>query len=177
PAVVFPDVEREIDRPLQTNTAQFYPGRTVDVIIIGGGYTGLSAALHLAQSSNYKVVVLEAGRIGSGPSGKSMGHVVGLQAEEPAILAHCGAGLGSRLIEAGERGTALVKSLIEKHGIKCDVRDEGYLYIDKKGRQRVERDGTIAIDSYPYILGLAEVARRNGVEIYENTRATKLEDG
>ena len=44
-----------------------------DVAIIGGGYTGLSAALHLARDFNVDVVVLEAGHIGWGASGRNGG--------------------------------------------------------------------------------------------------------
>ena len=41
-----------------------------DVVVVGGGYTGLSAALHLAERG-YRVVLLEAERIGHGASGRS----------------------------------------------------------------------------------------------------------
>ena len=45
-----------------------------DVCVIGGGYTGLSAALHL-RKKGYDVVLLEAERIGWGASGRNGGHV------------------------------------------------------------------------------------------------------
>ncbi|MDE0849562.1 FAD-binding oxidoreductase, partial [Yoonia sp.] len=47
---------------------------TCDVCVIGGGYTGLSAALHLAQDG-YDVVLLEAQRVGFGASGRNGGQV------------------------------------------------------------------------------------------------------
>ncbi|MED5315144.1 MAG: FAD-binding oxidoreductase, partial [Pseudomonadota bacterium] len=45
-----------------------------DVCVIGGGYTGLSTALHLGQKG-YDVVLLEAERVGWGASGRNGGHV------------------------------------------------------------------------------------------------------
>jgi len=47
--------------------------QSCDVAIIGGGYTGLSAALHLARDFNVDVAVLEAGHIGWGASGRNGG--------------------------------------------------------------------------------------------------------
>ncbi|MFM2317380.1 MAG: hypothetical protein RLZZ215_1, partial [Pseudomonadota bacterium] len=47
---------------------------TADVCIVGGGYTGLSAALHLADAG-YQVVLLEAHRVGWGASGRNGGQV------------------------------------------------------------------------------------------------------
>ena len=47
--------------------------QSCDVAIIGGGYTGLSAALHLARDFNIDVAVLEAGHIGWGASGRNGG--------------------------------------------------------------------------------------------------------
>ena len=47
--------------------------QSCDVAIIGGGYTGLSAALHLARDFNVDVAVVEAGHIGWGASGRNGG--------------------------------------------------------------------------------------------------------
>ena len=49
-----------------------------DVCVVGGGFTGLSTALHLAQSG-YKVALLEAQRLGFGASGRNGGQVSGGQ--------------------------------------------------------------------------------------------------
>ena len=58
----------------QTTQAEPLSGsQSCDVAIIGGGYTGLSAALHLARDFNVDVAVLEAGHIGWGASGRNGG--------------------------------------------------------------------------------------------------------
>ena len=49
---------------------------TADVCIVGGGYTGLSAAIHLRQRG-YSVVLLEANRLGWGASGRNGGQIIG----------------------------------------------------------------------------------------------------
>src|SRR5687768_5173713 len=48
--------------------------RTADVCVIGGGYTGLSAALHLAEAGA-EIVLIEANRIGGGASGRNGGQI------------------------------------------------------------------------------------------------------
>ena len=48
--------------------------QTFDVCVVGGGYTGVSSALHLAQQG-FTVALLEAERIGFGASGRNGGHV------------------------------------------------------------------------------------------------------
>jgi gamma-glutamylputrescine oxidase len=64
--------------PLQGETA-------TDVCVIGGGYTGLSTAIHLRQLG-YNVTMLEANRVGWGASGRNGGHVgTGQRAEQEQL--------------------------------------------------------------------------------------------
>jgi gamma-glutamylputrescine oxidase len=94
---------------------------TADVCIVGGGYTGLSAALHLARSG-YQVVVLEANRIGWGASGRNGGQVgVGQRRGETELVAMFGLERARALWQLGRDATGLVRTLISRHAIDCDL--------------------------------------------------------
>ena len=71
--------------PLMPAFAPLKGEETADVCVIGGGYTGLSTALHLRQKG-YDVVLLEAERVGWGASGRNGGHVgTGQRADQSSI--------------------------------------------------------------------------------------------
>jgi glycine/D-amino acid oxidase-like deaminating enzyme len=91
----------------------------VGVAVIGAGFTGLSAALHLAEAG-VEVAVLEAKEIGWGASGRAFGQVVPyLKIGHRDILRHYGPERGSRVIDAIAAGPDLVFELIARHGIDC----------------------------------------------------------
>lgn len=93
-----------------------------DTCVVGGGYTGLSAALHLA-GRGYRVVLLEAERIGWGASGRNGGQIgTGPRQDEAAITAAHGANVARQLFGLAEAGKALVRHLVAAHGIDCDLR-------------------------------------------------------
>ncbi|MBT7758458.1 MAG: FAD-binding oxidoreductase, partial [Rhodospirillaceae bacterium] len=72
-----------------------------DVAIVGGGFTGLSAALHLALGGA-DVAVLEAGEPGWGASGRNGGQVIpGLKEDPREILKRFGPEQGEAMIKAG----------------------------------------------------------------------------
>ena len=101
-------------------------GRT-DVIVIGGGYTGLSAALHLAMRGA-KVVLLEAEEIGYGASGRNGGQVnPGLKPDPDQIIKVYGARLGARMLAFAGSAPDVVFNLIERHGISCEANRCGML--------------------------------------------------
>ena len=86
-----------------------------DVCIIGGGYTGLSAALHLAEKG-MDVVVLEAHRVGFGASGRNGGHVgSGQRLEQSALEKSVGKGDAHKLWDIAEEAKALVREIAGKH--------------------------------------------------------------
>ena len=86
-----------------------------DVCVIGGGFTGLSAALHLAQRG-YSVTVLEAHRVGFGASGRNGGQVgTGQRIDQDSLEASYGADTARRLWQIGEEAKGLVKSLMTDH--------------------------------------------------------------
>lgn len=103
-------------------------GRRVNVAVIGGGLTGISAALHLAEAGG-DVALLEAKDIGWGASGRAFGQVVPyLKHDHTGIIAHFGADRGNALIDAAAGGPDFVFGLIERHRIACDVVRTGLLF-------------------------------------------------
>ncbi|WP_029349760.1 FAD-binding oxidoreductase [Bosea sp. 117] len=102
-----------------------------DVCIIGGGYTGLSAALHLTEKG-YDVVLLEASRVGSGASGRNGGQIhSGQRRDQDWIEARMGRDDAMKLWRMAEEAKALLHDLIARHNIDCDVRP-GLIVADHK---------------------------------------------
>lgn len=102
-----------------------------DVCIIGAGYTGLSAALHLAQAGR-RVVVLEAHRVGWGASGRNGGQLgTGQRRDQDELEAMLGKSAAHDMWTLAEDAKALVKSLIHDHNIECDYH-AGIIHADHK---------------------------------------------
>lgn len=102
--------------------------RRTGVVVIGAGFTGLSAALHLAEAGA-EVTVLEARTVGWGASGRAFGQVVPyLKHDQDAILAHYGPDRGERIIEAVAAGPDLVFDLIRRHQIACNATRTGLIF-------------------------------------------------
>jgi len=115
--------------------------RKADVAIVGGGYTGLSAALHLAEGGA-SVAVLDAGEPGGAASGLNGGQVnPGLKQDPEEILALYGPEAGERVIEFAGGTADVVFALIDKHGIACDARRVGWIQPahSKKAFETVKR--------------------------------------
>ncbi len=105
-----------------------------DVAIIGGGITGISAALHLAERG-YKVAVLEAETIGWGASGRNGGQVLpGFGASQTKIKSLVGAARARRLWNMSVEAVDLLHAQIQRFGIPCDP-VTGYLHAAVKPRQ------------------------------------------
>ena len=82
-----------------------------DVCVVGGGFTGLSTALHLAQSG-YKVAILEAQRIGFGASGRNGGQVSGGQRmDQEGLEAILGDEHAKELWDISQQSVDLVRNL------------------------------------------------------------------
>jgi gamma-glutamylputrescine oxidase len=104
-----------------------------DVVIVGAGYTGLSAALELAQRG-YRVVVLEAHRVGWGASGRNGGQIcTGFSASLAKIEKWVGIEDARKLFAVAEEGKALIRERIDRHGIECNLK-WGYLHAAPKAR-------------------------------------------
>lgn len=124
--------------------------RTADVCVVGGGYAGLSAALHLAQRG-YKTVLLEALAVGAGASGRNGGQIhSGQRQEQETLEKTLGDAHARRLWELAEEAKALVRDLVATHAIACDLKD-GILHAAWK-----------KADAAPLRAYVAHMARRYG---------------
>ncbi|MDU6141639.1 FAD-binding oxidoreductase, partial [Bradyrhizobium sp.] len=103
-----------------------------DVAIIGGGFTGLGAALQLAKAGA-KVIVLEADQVGSGASGRNGGHLNnGLAHSFLAAKAELGAERAIALYKAFDDSIDTLERLIAEENIACDFRRCGKLKLASK---------------------------------------------
>lgn len=95
------------------------------VCVIGSGYTGLSAALHLAEAGT-DVIVLDAEEPGWGASGRNGGQVnPGLKYDPDQVEADFGAEMGGRMVALSYGAPDALFDLIERHQIQCEARQEG----------------------------------------------------
>ena len=105
-----------------------------DLAIIGAGFTGLSAALHAAQSG-VRVVVIEAGQIGQGGSGRNVGLVnAGLWLMPDDLEARLGPDHGPRLLAALGGGPKQVWDLVRHHQMDCAAQPAGTLHCAPDGQ-------------------------------------------
>jgi gamma-glutamylputrescine oxidase len=139
----------------QAPTAPLAGMVNADVCVVGGGIAGCSTALALAERG-YRVVLLEAQRIGWGASGRSGGQaIVGTAIEQADLEALVGTEDARRVWDVSLAGLALLKQRIERHRIDCDWTD-GWLLAAIKQRQWTQ------VQSWH-----AELAQRYG---YSSTR-------
>lgn len=100
----------------------------VDVAVVGAGYTGLSAALHLAQGGA-AVAVLEAVAVGFGGSGRNVGLVnAGMWVMPSELPGELGETFGARLLKLLGDAPALVFDIVQRFGIDCQALNKGTLH-------------------------------------------------
>src|SRR3984957_2219982 len=91
-----------------------------DVVVLGGGIAGCSAALHLAKRG-YGVALLEARSVGYGDSGRSGGQTIfGLAVGQKALAAQVGREDARRLFDLSIEALNITQSLIREYAIDCD---------------------------------------------------------
>ncbi len=156
--------------PQPPKTKPLSDATIADVVIVGGGYTGLSSALHLAEAGK-KVVLLEANEIGFGGAGRNVGLInAGMWVMPDDLPGVLGPVYGERLLDVLGNAPRLVMALIEKHGIACELVKNGTLHvavgetglreIEDRGRQWAKRGAPVTV------LDAAETARRVGSSAY-----------
>lgn len=185
-----------------------------DVVVIGGGYTGLHAALN-ARAQGFSVILLEAGRIGWGASGRNGGQMIsGWRKGATELVSRYGKPKAKQLFDLALEARALTLDAIAQNNIACDLHSNGHLTLAAKpgdlSWMRAEQDTLASVMHYPntrvldatearskvqaegfhggfldeggghlhplnYALGLAEAARKAGVQLREDSRVLTLE--
>jgi glycine/D-amino acid oxidase-like deaminating enzyme len=98
-----------------------------DACVVGGGFLGLSAALHLAEQGA-NVALLEAAEPGWGASGRNGGQIIaGFKAERSELVQRLGEEGGERLFRWSGGFPDFVMALVKKHGIACEAQQSGWL--------------------------------------------------
>ncbi len=143
----------------------------VDTLVVGGGFTGLSAALHLA-SRGARVALLEAARLGDGASGRNGGQFGTGQRQWPEDLEReIGEERSRRLFDMAEEAKAHLHEMMAAHGIDADYR-AGQLSLVHKRRyvESYRRHADILAERYDYpharFLGREETEAHLGSPAY-----------
>ena len=117
---------------------------SVDVAIIGGGFCGLSTALHLAESG-VECAILEAHEPGWGASGRNGGQVIpGLKIFPEEIVKRFGKETGERIAKTVGSAPDLVYDLIQRFEIDCDLQTTGWIQLAKGPEGRKTTDAHVA---------------------------------
>lgn len=146
------------------------PVAPVDVVIVGAGYTGLSAALHLSEGGA-RVAVLEAEDIGYGASGRNVGLVnAGMWVMPQALPSLLGPVHGQRLLRMLGDAPSLVYGLVDKHGLNCQAVRNGTLHcaVGADGLREIEtRCQQWRAEGAPVeLLDATEIAKAVGTTAY-----------
>lgn len=154
-------------------TARLAESMSVDVVVIGAGFTGLSAALHLREM-NVDVAVLEGEDIGFGASGRNVGLVnAGLWIRPAEVIRRLGHQLGPRLVAQLGEAPGLVFDLIARHGIQCDAMRNGTLHcaVGETGYRELEERARQwqALAAPVELLDAAETERKVGSRAYRGS--------
>ena len=162
-----------------------------DVLIIGGGITGLSTAYHLINK-NLKVVIVEKNQIGCGTTSKSTAKITYLQDLIYTKLKDKALPYLKYQLEA----INTITKTIEKENIDCDLEKVESRVINKNKDKLIKEknilesfginvklinnyikvDNTYVFHPIKYLLKLKEILLKNNIEIYEKTNVIKIHD-
>lgn len=106
-----------------------------DVVVIGGGFSGINTALELAEAGITNVVVLEARHLGYGGTGRNGGQVMaGIGHDLDAVKKHVGPQGLETLFKIANMGAGIIRDRVAKYGIDADF-SRGYGYLAYNQRQ------------------------------------------
>ncbi|MGH8224023.1 MAG: NAD(P)/FAD-dependent oxidoreductase, partial [Woeseiaceae bacterium] len=120
----------------RTDCPRLQGAASCDVAVVGAGYTGLSAAIALAERG-YQVIVIEANRVGWGASGRNGGQLIDGFVELGKIERRLGLNAREIAYRMGLECRDLVLERIERYAIDCDLKF-GFLELAIK-RAELER--------------------------------------
>ena len=110
---------------------------SVDVCVIGGGLSGCSTALHLAERG-YRVALLEGRRVAWGASGRSGGQAIaGFASSQDTLVAQVGPEVARRMWDVSVEAVDLLRDRIRRHAIDCDLH-WGQMHVPVKPRHVTE---------------------------------------
>ena len=122
-----------LSTPRPTPHAPLAGEQRFDVCVVGGGISGISAALHLAERG-MRVALLEAKHLGYGGSGRSGGQTIyGYACEMAALEKLVGREDARRMWDVAVEGLELQRALIARHAIDCDY-TPGHMVLGLKAR-------------------------------------------
>lgn len=168
--------EPEDDGPVTTD-------KTVEVAIIGGGYTGLASGYYLAKEHGIEACVLEANRTGWGCSGRNGGFVLkaGGRLSYQRMIKRWGEPMARRVFGEIYEGLDRVRDLIRTEGIDCDAQPEGHLWVAHRPEmlKQIESQARFLQDRFDYRTEIlsAEDLRTSHFDSEEAYGALRFNDG
>lgn len=126
------------DRPAVTGTVE------ADICVVGAGFSGLSTALHLAESG-FDVAVVEGVKIGWGASGRNGGQLVnGLNASLDRIQRRFGDETAGHVGSMLQEGGRIIRERINRYDIQCDLK-EGNIFAAYTQKHMKEFEAKLAL--------------------------------
>jgi glycine/D-amino acid oxidase-like deaminating enzyme len=116
----------------ETNYPVLEEDLTTDICIVGGGFSGVSAGLHLSELG-YKVVIIEANKIGWGATGRNGGEIIGGFSGDDIMQKKYDTKYTDMLWNMRWEGNDIIRKRVEKYHIDCDLK-WGYLDVAIKKR-------------------------------------------
>ena len=174
----------------------------VDVLIIGGGMTGINTAYQLI-SSNLKVCLVEKNIIGSGVTSKTTGKLTYLQENYSKLKTYHNEEVSKEYLESQKYAVKLAKEIISEENLNCNLEKVKSFIINNKSnifnkeKELLKKygvnikatnelpnkeiiEGYYVEDTYvfhpiKYLKSLTDLIVKNNILVYENTKITEIE--
>lgn len=177
---------------------------TVDVLIIGGGMTGISTAYHLINSG-LSVCLVEKNEVANGVTSRTTGKLTYLQEDMTSkISKYHGKEKAKQYVKSQMDAIQIVKNIVEKENIACDLEKvDSYVFSEDEKKINKEKElfqefgipiykatklpnneglgyGFYVKDTYvfhplKYVQGLKQICLQNNIMIYENTKIISID--